>query len=70
MKEASGELNMTLITIVAIALIGGIFALLYPQIKTRIEKTWGGGSNAIEAVDGTNPGLNSAGGDSGKVGEQ
>ena len=59
MKEASGELNMTLITIVAVALIGGIFAALYPQIKARIEGTWQGGSNAIEAVDSGNAGLNS-----------
>lgn len=41
MKEASGELNMTLITIVAVALIGGLMALLYPKIKTSIENKWG-----------------------------
>ena len=40
MKEASGELNMTLITIVAIAAIAGLFALLYPKIKEAIEKKW------------------------------
>lgn len=58
MKEASGELNMTLITIIAVALIGGIFAMLYPNIKNRIEKTWGGGGSSIEAQDPNNPGLN------------
>mgnify|MGYP003293987592 CR=1 FL=1 len=41
MKEASGELNMTLITIVAVALIGGLMALLYPRIKSAIESKWG-----------------------------
>lgn len=41
MKEASGELNMTLITIVAVALIGGLMSLLYPKIKTSIEAKWG-----------------------------
>ena len=37
MKEASGELSMTAITVVAIAAIGGIFtAIIYPQIKVNI----------------------------------
>lgn len=41
MKEASGELNMTLITIVAVALIGGLMAALYPSIKEKITEKWG-----------------------------
>ncbi len=48
MKEASGELNMTLVTIVAIAAIAGIFALLYPRIKNAIEAKWDAGTNTIE----------------------
>ena len=32
MKEATGEVSMTMITIVAVAVIGGILALLWPQI--------------------------------------
>ena len=37
MKEASGELSMTAITVVAIAAIGGVFtALVWPQIKVNI----------------------------------
>ena len=37
MKEASGELSMTAITVVAIAAIGGIFtAIIYPTIKNNI----------------------------------
>ena len=41
MKEASGELNMTLITIMAVALIGALFYFLYPSIKSAIESKWG-----------------------------
>ena len=41
MKEASGELNMTLITIMAVALIGALFYALYPSIKGAIEGQWG-----------------------------
>lgn len=37
MKEASGELSMTAITVVAIAAIGGVFTVLvYPRIKANI----------------------------------
>ena len=37
MKEASGELSMTAITVVAIAAIGGVFTLLvYPTLKRNI----------------------------------
>lgn len=37
MKEASGELSMTAITVVAIAAIAGVFTtLIYPKIKANI----------------------------------
>ena len=48
MKEASGELNLTLITIVAIAAIAGLFALLWPSIKNTIHDKWNGTSNTME----------------------
>ena len=48
MKEASGELNMTLITIVAVAAIAGIFALLYPNIKKAITDRWDNGVTDID----------------------
>lgn len=49
MKEASGELNMTLITIVAIAAIATIFGtLLYPRIKQAIEDKWDSGITEAE----------------------
>ena len=41
MKEASGELSMTLVTIIAVAAIVGIIALLMPQIRGWIEARWG-----------------------------
>ncbi len=50
MKEASGELNMTLITIVAIALIAGLFALLWPTISNTIQNKWNGTSNAMTGL--------------------
>lgn len=51
MKEASGELNMTLITIVAVALVGGLFAVLYPSIKSAIESKWGGTETALDNIN-------------------
>ena len=62
MKEASGELNMTLITILAVAVIGGIFMALYPSIRNRISNTWdntatdmeGAYENARSESSGTN----------------
>lgn len=50
MKEASGELNMTLITIVAVAAIAGLFALLWPTIKGRITGSWNNTANSMNSV--------------------
>ena len=50
MKEASGELNMTLITIVAIAAIAGLFLLLWPGIKNTIHDKWNDTSNSMSNV--------------------
>lgn len=41
MKESTGELSMTIITIVAIIAIAGIVALLRQPIKDFIENSWG-----------------------------
>ena len=41
MKEASGELSMTLITIIAVGVIVGIFAMFWPQIRNTINNIWG-----------------------------
>ncbi len=42
MKEATGETSMTVITIAAVAVIGGILVMLWPSIKTYINNAWGG----------------------------
>lgn len=39
MKEATGELNMTVVTVVAIAAVAAFFyAFVWPQIKTTIQR--------------------------------
>ena len=41
MKEATGEVSMTVITLVAIAVIGAILAFMWPTIQNSIEGLWG-----------------------------
>lgn len=41
MKEASGELNMTLITVIAIGLILAVVSTFVPSILETIQETWG-----------------------------
>lgn len=41
MKEATGEVSMTVITLVAIAVIGAILAFMWPTIKNTINGLWG-----------------------------
>ena len=45
MKEASGELNMTLVTIIAIAAIAGLFFALKDPIMKAINDKWDSGIN-------------------------
>ncbi len=40
MKEASGELNMTLVTIIAIAAIAGLFFAFKNTIMNAINSRW------------------------------
>ena len=40
MKEATGELSMTVVTIVAIVAIAGVIAFLMPSIRQYINNTW------------------------------
>ena len=42
MKEATGEVSMTVITLVAIAVIGAILAAMWPTIKNSINEMWTG----------------------------
>ena len=44
MKEATGEVSMTVITLVAIAIIGGILAAMWPTIKNTISNLWSASS--------------------------
>lgn len=46
MKEASGELSMTLVTIIAVAAIAGAIAIFWPNIKNTINNKWGNFENA------------------------
>lgn len=40
MKEATGELNMTVVTIIAIGAIVAFFWIMWPQIQERINGSW------------------------------
>lgn len=46
MKAATGELNLTVITIIAIAAVIGFFSIvLFPQIKNSVTDQWSNVSN-------------------------
>lgn len=40
MKEATGELNMTVVTIVLIGVIMAFFTVFWPTIRTNIQEQW------------------------------
>lgn len=40
MKAATGELNLTVITILAIAAVSAFFWFLWPQIRGTISNSW------------------------------
>lgn len=40
MKEATGELNMTVVTIIAIGAIVAFFWFMWPKIKGTITSQW------------------------------
>lgn len=40
MKEATGELNMTVVTIVLIGVITAFFTIFWPTIRTNIQDQW------------------------------
>ena len=40
MKAATGELNLTVITLIAIAAVIGFFWVMWPNIQTSINKQW------------------------------
>ena len=40
MKAATGELNLTVITLIAIGAVIGFFWVMWPQIKNAINTQW------------------------------
>lgn len=40
MKEATGEVSMTVVTLVAIGVIGAILAVFWNPIKEKIQNLW------------------------------
>lgn len=40
MKAASGELNLTVITLIAIAAVIGFFWVMWPNIQNSINSQW------------------------------
>ena len=40
MKAATGELNLTVITLIAIGAVIGFFWIMWPQIKSSITNQW------------------------------
>lgn len=62
MKEATGELSMTTITIIAVIAIAGVVALLAPMVKNFIEKSWnnlaGTNLNRVAYVEVVDTGVN------------
>lgn len=52
MKEATGEVSMTVITIVAVAVIAGLLALLWPKISGMFDRV-GSTEQQCQAQGGT-----------------
>lgn len=50
MKEATGELNMTLVTVLAVAAILAFVTFFVPKILDQIENKWGN-DNDIYTVE-------------------
>ena len=48
MKEATGEVSMTVITLAALAMIGLILALFWQPITDKIQELWGSGQSNTE----------------------
>ena len=50
MKEASGELNMTIVTVVAIALILAFATMFVPDILEGIQEKWNVAENDAQGA--------------------
>ena len=51
MKEATGELNMTVITIVLIGIIAAFFLAFWPSIKNQRNDTWNNTTSGESSVN-------------------
>lgn len=60
MKEASGELNMTIVTVVAIALILAFATIFVPDILEGIRERWNVVDENSDANDAWNEGQQAA----------
>ena len=49
MKEATGEVSMTVVTLVAIGVIGAILATMWGPISNSISSLWGNGASTCGA---------------------
>ena len=47
MKESTGEVSMTVVTLVAIAVIGGILAIMWEPITEKIQSLWDDSESAV-----------------------
>ena len=52
MKEATGEVSMTVVTLVAIAVIGAILATQWDNIRNRINNLWNNSGDQVGTVNG------------------
>ncbi len=50
MKAATGELNLTVITLIAIAAVIGFFWILWPGIKDSLNNQWDNISSSHELI--------------------
>ena len=57
MKEATGEVSMTVVTLVAIAVIGAILAIMWPQISNKITGLWNSDTSAGTCIDSDGDGV-------------
>ena len=51
MKEATGELKMTIVTIVLIGVIAAFFAFFWPTIQESIQDTWNDNATSQSDVE-------------------
>ena len=61
MKAATGELNLTVITLIAIAAVIGFFWVMWPRIQIAINSQWenisSGGPSATTTTPTPTPGV-------------